>query len=160
VICAINWRHPDPAAPGSQATSIAGHDPLLLAFSDDIVAGDIHRHSFMVLSKSTNPEAATECWCELKAEQLVAVHFDTFCDLNSQQTTVAKATDPANGLRFIPASTWRPATEYRVVLKGDLVRDIKTGRAVDANHLPPWLNNRKTGDGKQGGTFESWFITK
>jgi phosphoribosylaminoimidazole-succinocarboxamide synthase len=160
VICAINWRHPDPAASGSQATSIGNHDPLLLAFSDDVVAGDIHEHSFMVLTKNPAPASATNCWCEMAAEQFVPVHFEKFCDLNSQQTPVTKATDPANGLRFIPARAWSPATAYRVILKGDLIRDMKTKRAIDANHLPPWLNARKTGDGKQGGTFESWFVTK
>jgi hypothetical protein len=160
VICAINWRHPDPAASGSQATSISGHDPLLLAFSDDVVAGDIHEHSFLVLTKSTSPENATNCWCQMTAEQFVPVHFDKFCDLTSPQTTVMKATDPANGLRFIPARGWSPTTAYRVIVKGDLIRDMKTRRAIDANHLPPWLNARKSGDGKQGGTFESWFVTK
>ena len=41
-------------------------------------------------------------------------------------------------------------------MKGDFIRDEK-GLAVDADHLPPWLPNHGTGDGVEGGTFESWF---
>jgi hypothetical protein len=44
-----------------------------------------------------------------------------------------------------------------VIVKGDFIRD-KDGRALDADHLPKWLPNRKTGDGVEGGTFESWII--
>ena len=32
---------------------------------------------------------------------------------------------------------------------------------VDANHLPPWFGGApdyRTGDGVEGGTFESWFM--
>jgi hypothetical protein len=44
----------------------------------------------------------------------------------------------------------------RVLLHGDHIRDEK-GRAVDGNHLPPWLPSRPTGDRIEGGLFESWF---
>ena len=62
VICGINWRHPDPAAPGApQPTSINGRAQLLLAFTDNVVAGDIHPHSFMVL-KCTGNDDLVDCW--------------------------------------------------------------------------------------------------
>ena len=40
---------------------------------------------------------------------------------------------------------------------GDLVRDRRTRRGIDANHLPPWLPARRTGDCIEGGMFHSWF---
>ena len=46
---------------------------------------------------------------------------------------------------------------YRVMLKSDFIRD-KKGKAVDGDHLPEWLPNRRTGDGVEGGTFESFFV--
>jgi hypothetical protein len=64
-----------------------------------------------------------------------------------------------NGAQFLPQPTaisHAPAGLYRVFLKGDLVRDQRD-LAVDANHLPTWLPNRITGDGVEGGVFESWF---
>jgi hypothetical protein len=50
-----------------------------------------------------------------------------------------------------------PKGRYRVVVIGDYIRG-DGGKAVDANHLPGWLNARPTGDGVEGGTFESWFL--
>jgi hypothetical protein len=67
-----------------------------------------------------------------------------------------------NGARFIPANVAPGVAQptYRVVFKGDFVRD-QDGRGVDAQHLPRWLMNlptdRPTGEGTEGGTFESWF---
>ena len=34
---------------------------------------------------------------------------------------------------------------------------LLTGGDLQADHLPEWLPKRKTGDGVEGGTFESWF---
>ena len=49
-------------------------------------------------------------------------------------------------------------TKLRVLARGDFIRDATSKqRAIDADHLPPWLNTRPTGDGIEGGTFESWF---
>lgn len=45
-------------------------------------------------------------------------------------------------------------------LIGDLIVDAQSKRAVDANHLPPYLPARKSGDCIEGGTFESWFQAK
>jgi hypothetical protein len=161
LICQINWKHPDTSAPGPPPPSVSGADPLLLAFSGDVVAGDIHEHSFMVLVNTSNQESPVKCWCEVKPRELAPVRFQTSCNVASPLTTVTNPGDPANGLQFRPRREWARDTDYRVVLKGDLVREFKDPRrAIDANHLPPWLNARKTGDGKQGGTFESWFRTK
>ena len=49
----------------------------------------------------------------------------------------------------------------RIRVKGDFIRGrhAVTGKlhSVDADHLAPWLHGRRSGDGVEGGTFESWF---
>jgi len=48
--------------------------------------------------------------------------------------------------------------KIRVLVRGDFVREAtEKQRAIDADHLPPWVPARLTGDGIEGGTFESWF---
>jgi hypothetical protein len=64
-----------------------------------------------------------------------------------------------NGAQFRPGLNFVGNQEYRVLLKGDFIRDAKNKQGIDADHLPPWLPNRPTGDGTEGGTFESWFVT-
>ncbi|MCZ7640211.1 MAG: hypothetical protein M5U12_31655 [Verrucomicrobia bacterium] len=57
----------------------------------------------------------------------------------------------------------RPGFTHRVLLKCDFLADARPagerGRAPDGNHLPPWFGspNYRTGDGVEGGAFESWF---
>lgn len=58
-------------------------------------------------------------------------------------------------LRFTPHGM--PKGRYRVVVVGDFIRG-DGGKAVDADHLPGWLPSRPTGDGVEGGIFESWFV--
>jgi hypothetical protein len=54
-----------------------------------------------------------------------------------------------------------PAQKIRVIAKGDFIRDDSSKqRAIDGDHLPPWLPNCPTGDGIEGGTFESWIAIK
>src|SRR5439155_576088 len=64
-----------------------------------------------------------------------------------------------NGAQFRPGLDFVENQEYRVLLKGNFIRDAKNEKGIDADHLPPWLPNRPTGDGTEGGTFESWFVT-
>jgi hypothetical protein len=62
-----------------------------------------------------------------------------------------------NGALFaIDPRQLRMQPRFRVVLKGDFIRDV-ADKAVDADHLPLWLPKRASGDGVEGGTFESWF---
>jgi len=56
----------------------------------------------------------------------------------------------------VPAIVDRRGARIRVLLHGDQVRDDK-GRGLDGNHLPPWVPDRRSGDGVEGGLFESWF---
>ena len=64
---------------------------------------------------------------------------------------------------FLPRETRIPdvivefaVTSYRVVFRADLVLD-EDGRAVDGNHLGGRVPDERSGNGQQGGTFESWF---
>jgi hypothetical protein len=57
-----------------------------------------------------------------------------------------------------------PAGDYRVIVRGDFIlaanpqADGTVNAALDANHIGRGLPLRcPTGDGIQGGTFESWF---
>ena len=91
--------------------------------------------------------------------------FATLGDVNSAFTplpalTTAGQPNPANGvaLQLNPRVVESPNKTIRICAKGDFIRDTTPKEhALDGNHLPPWLPNRKTGDGIEGGTFESWF---
>ena len=160
-ICRINWVHPDPLAGPPAPTTLLTKirkEGLRLAFTEPVFNGDIHDQSFMVLTRHLDPETDRVCWCEVPHE-LRGVNYKGHCKTDDiDQTNVpVNPGDPANGLLF--EASWAPNTLYRVVLKGDLVRSEKDGRAVDGNHLPKWLNARPSGDGIEGGTFESWFVT-
>ncbi len=158
-ICKINWIHVDPLAPQETSLSAINNEGLRLALTDSVFNGDIHKQSFMVLAMHVDDASGLQCWCEVPG-QLTGAQTPANCDVTTPPTTPTKPSDPANGLVFKPATPFRGKTTYRVVLKGDLIRSVATKKAVDANHLPGWLNNKITGDGKEGGTFESWFMTK
>jgi hypothetical protein len=73
-------------------------------------------------------------------------------EVNGVRITV----DPAltGELAALASAAQRPV---RVLVKGDFIRDASTNHyAIDADHLPGWLPTRPTGDGIEGGTFESW----
>ncbi|MDQ2938083.1 MAG: hypothetical protein M3R67_11325 [Acidobacteriota bacterium] len=142
-ICAINWTHGGTLTDGS----------LLIAFDAPVQAQDLHRQSVIVLGSRTDGRTRLRCWCEVTG--LIEVgSFDPACD--TANFTPQEAME-VNGMRFTPDNF--PEGEYRVVVKGDLIRDAK-GKALDADHLPDWLPNRPTGNGIAGGTFESWFTFK
>jgi hypothetical protein len=46
---------------------------------------------------------------------------------------------------------------YRVLLRADMIRDEKGDFAVDGNHIFGAVPQRRSGNGVQGGSFESWF---
>src|SRR6266480_109031 len=73
----------------------------------------------------------------------------------------------ANGVIFALANTKdqeilslaaRTKKPLQVLVKGDFIRDATAKqRGLDGDHLPPWVPARRSGDGIEGGTFESWF---
>jgi hypothetical protein len=72
-----------------------------------------------------------------------------------------------NGALFVPLRAFEGG-DYIVYLRGDFVEDVRldgnqkfiTGKGVDADNLPDWVPNRRSGDQIEGGTFESWFTVK
>jgi hypothetical protein len=158
-ICGINWKHND-----SMTTGEIEQNGLRLAFDHEVQSLDIHSDSFAVLG-SSQAIPGRDCWCELRGE-LQAARFKLTAGPNGtcviagieQLFPAGVAPDtPVNGLVF--KGRFEAGQKYRVVLNGDFIRDQK-GKAVDADHLPGWLPNRKTGDQIEGGMFESWFTTK
>ncbi|HLJ46303.1 MAG TPA: hypothetical protein VKU01_09865 [Bryobacteraceae bacterium] len=154
-ICGINWKHN-----GTISAASIRDTGLLIGFDGPIQSVDIGTQTFIVLAKNQGSGAnALTCWCEVAAKAVHAVN------LNRKMTgtgTCDIAIDPnppgatAIGAQFLPASGVLQAGDYRVILKGDFVRDVKL-ISVDADHLAPWLPNAPTGDLIAGGTFESWF---
>lgn len=154
-----------------QADARAG---VVILFDRPVHAVDLHLHSVRILRAKLEAAAAeigssddvagrlneaptrtvpTICWCQLVG-QYHRGHVEADGDATS--TFVADpGAELVTAVQFVPAGGFALG-DYRVAVIGDLVRDEK-GRAVDANHLPPWLPKRPTGDGVPGGAFESWF---
>ena len=161
-ICGISWQHG-----GQIRRSDFKERGLLIAFDNNVAKKDLHRQSCMILIKHSEPIAnsgnSLTCWCEFPLKDVEPIKFDIDCDISSPKP--AGAEEFVNGVRLFPVEGAIPdqAGEYRVVLKGNFIREQgpgdppKPGRALDADHLPPWLPDRRSGDGVEGGTFESWF---
>lgn len=152
-ICHINWNHAD--------TQMRVMEYLTVAFDGPIEKIDITPNSFIVQRAEFDDRTQLTCWCEMFGE-LSVEQLKTPCDVNGG--FVNGAPKP-NFVRFVPRDRDRLRRgKYRVVIKGDLIRAMGSKVAVDINHLPPWVaspknlvDNRVTGDGIEGGTFESWF---
>jgi len=165
-ICAINWVHPTPPLidANGNPTSITpiaelNNNGVLIAFDRPVLNGDIHRHSFMVLVKHlVDVESGTECWCELPIKRVGGVKFERDCEISGFDE-IEDPNAAVNGAQFRPGPRFVEKQEYRVLLKGDFIRDAENKKGIDVDHLPPWLPKRPTGDGTEGGTFESWFVT-
>ena len=84
--------------------------------------------------------------------EYAAYGLERRCDAGS-----GRARPEIDALEFRPSPQLLPGRTYRVRFNGDLVRDRRTGRGIDANHLPPWLPARTSGDCIEGGMFHSWF---
>jgi DNA-binding beta-propeller fold protein YncE len=155
-ICAINWPHTGNVK-GSQASEI-DKNGLLIAFDRPVLAQDINPHSLVVLVSHVDDATGSTCWCELQGT--VSAGKVPLCSTeNFQPVPVRGKASEVNGAQFRPKRPFQTA-EYRVLLKGDFIRDQKTQTGVDADHVPPWFSSAApyfTGDGVQGGTFESWF---
>ncbi|MBP6468937.1 MAG: helix-hairpin-helix domain-containing protein, partial [Chloroflexi bacterium] len=153
-ICNINWKHGQATDPG-----LLKEMGLLIAFDNEVWNEDIHRHSVRLLVERFDQEAMTVCWCEVWPEVLQGVRFKDFCDPFSsfEEFPPGDPGIPVNGVRFFPARGFDMGVTFRVIVQGDFIRDVKE-RAVDGDHLPPYVPNRRSGDGLEGGTFESWFV--
>jgi hypothetical protein len=153
-ICDISWNHFGRSKESTPFERLL--NGLLVRFDHLVISQDIHEHSFMVLEGQDHEDGAV-CWCEMTPKVVVGVNF-------SEELAECKILDEfqrsrqgkVNGAQFIPSKEFEKGKKYRVLIKGDFIRD-EAEKGVDANHLPPWLPDRLTGDGVEGGTFESWF---
>ena len=102
----------------------------------------------------SNDNSAVDCWCQLVGEYR-EVRLAEPCVIDNEDPG-----RPVTAMAFRPSPGFIEGREYRVRVLGDLIRDATGKRAVDANHLPPWLPDRPTGDCVEGGTFHSWFRVK
>jgi DNA-binding beta-propeller fold protein YncE len=168
-IVAINWQHNGKFKLGDIPTiSDIG---LIVAFDQEISPDTISEQTIELLRRSDQfGEQGVRCYCS-RADTVRPVRVVTHpgstlpqCgqeiirvdELAGQQ----QATGAKFGFRIQPG-------DYRVMIRGDLILGSKeiqlaNGRpgrpALDANHLGPGLPTRcPTGDGIEGGTFESWF---
>jgi hypothetical protein len=161
-ICAINWVHPTPPLDDNPniftPLDNLNRNGVLIAFDRPVLNRDIHRQSFMVLVKHHNDQSNDDCWCELPIKRVGGVKFEKDCEILSGFTEITDPNAAVNGAHFRPGLNFVATQEYRVILKGDFIRDAKNEKGIDADHLPPWLPTRPTGDGTEGGTFESWFV--
>jgi hypothetical protein len=125
-----------------------------IAFSGNVEAEDLTVNSIAVLFPV--PNGTLTSWQEATL-RIEAGNFATVGDVSSPFTA---ASGNVNGVHV--AVDTAPAVaaglkSARIVVRGDFVRDASSDRyAIDGDHLPPWLPTRPTGDGIEGGTFESW----
>ncbi|GGJ24233.1 hypothetical protein [Neoroseomonas lacus] len=151
-ICAINWEHRRVLLlPRLEAG-------LIIAFDRPVRLEDIDDLTFEVQVQVPDTQQRVICWCNWDSEVIQGLILEQRC-----RPEVGFATSPGP---LVDAVRWRPnglppaifqgQGWVRVLLHGDHIRD-ENGRALDGNHLPPWLPARPSGDGIQGGLFESWF---
>ena len=154
-ICAINWEHGGIFQVGAAPTG-----EVIVAFSGEIIDLPdpmVLRHSFIVetdhdelIDRERN--LTVKCWCQLVGEYRL-LRFKEPCVIGDEDQGQPTA------IAFRPSPQLIEGREYRVRVHGDLIQDINK-KAIDANHLPPWLPDRPTGDCIEGGTFFSWFTAK
>jgi DNA-binding beta-propeller fold protein YncE len=158
-ISGINWVHGRTIPPTPELSTVG----LLIAFDHPVAAAGIDDQSVIVLTTET--DRGLRCWCEVPG-RVIRGSFQLVGDVTSKFTPQPTETI-VNGIQFLPpAGTTFSSGTYRVVVKGNFIIDAATKKAVDADHLPPWFSNPPqpfhtgdytTGDGVEGGTFESWF---
>ncbi|SRR5579871_1054011 len=165
-IKSVNWTHNGQFQVTGTPTGAPPTVTLQVALSGGVQPTDVTRNSVIVLSEYLPTPNSPLIWYEL-ATTLASGCFTTVGDVTSGFTS--GATDPhglANGfqIQFLPLSAGG-TSPIRVQVKGDFMRDLNV-LALDGDHLPgdltpAWVPTKltaySTGDGIEGGTFESWF---
>jgi DNA-binding beta-propeller fold protein YncE len=155
-ICAISWEH-------DQVYKRNELKPLLVAFDNMVLNGDLHELSAQVLLGYNYDEGFPRvCWCSPRNIEIQGGNFDEKCKVQSPFKKIDNPNEKVNGLIIdLKDSKFPTPTILRVLIDGDFIRGIHQSsgelRGGDFDHLPPWLPKRRTGDGIEGGTFESWF---
>jgi hypothetical protein len=160
VIKTINWHHADKV----QVLQI--ERGLKIAFSGEVKPADISTDTIALLLPIQ--QAPLMVWGEAEGLDIQSGIFATVGDVNSPFTAGPDANGMVNGLslrakddRLMSYLKKIPGQKARICVRSDFIRDAKD-RAVDGDHLPLWVPTtpqpgRQSGDGIEGGTFESWF---
>jgi DNA-binding beta-propeller fold protein YncE len=160
-IAQISWIHNGTL---SQSQLERTNLRLLIAFNDNVQSVDLTTDlttlttdSVAVLFPTHERAILQTTWREADINVRPG-NFATTGVVTSAFTPVGSGS--ANGLEIrVPEIILKLVNmKIRVVVRGDFIRDTTLQqRAIDADHLPPWVPARLTGDGIEGGTFESWF---
>lgn len=174
-ICDISWRHG-----GTLLLDEAQERGLIIAFDTQVLGSDLHPNSIRVQARhpDTQFDGLFQCWCDLDlTEGIEPGRLAQRCRADSGFTRGLDTRGQATAVRVIPARLQQlvgiGAAQLRVLVNGDFIRGrhLRNGVlcALDADHLPKpdaaggppdWLqpgDDRVSGDGIEGGTFESWF---
>lgn len=169
-IRSVNWPH-NGTMTLNPSTEIV---ELLIAFTGSVQYGDISPNCVSVLAPfpaaGTVPGTGASVLATADRFVVRGGNFQTPGAVSSTFTAGPDAQGNANGmaLSFATSPNTNPTGQFRVLVKGDFIRDTN-GHAVDGDHLPgnqpsPWVPTSptaySTGDGIEGGTFESWFTVK
>lgn len=141
---------------------------LKIAFTSAVQSTDLTSNTISLLAPvpvATQPDAIF--WAEVPLT-ITPGNFATVGDITSAFTPVVVPA-VANGVAFFAnekdvklfTASARSHKPVHVLVKGDFIRDNSAKqRGLDGNHLPPWVPARPSGDGIEGGTFESWFTVE
>lgn len=164
-INSINWRHR--ATLGRTVAGRLREDGLLIGFTEAMDASTLDDMTITVSVQVDEAVAGVPAyhWAALRGE-LRPLTVVAQCGKPIEVLSEDPKPDEVNGVRFRPVEIF-PRGRYLVTVRGDHVLALKPGprmdgtegpRALDGNHLAPGLPDRcPTGDGIEGGAFESWF---
>lgn len=154
-ITRISWSHADDSI--NNLIQLYLCSGLRVLFDKEVDPSTVHDQSVRVLIPREDEGGHTVHWCQMKGT-IRAMHFSGNFPMGGNEVAGGEHAPSANGLWFFPIDLagLSSASRVRVLINGDFIRDAN-GCGVDADHLPPWLPQRPTGDGVEGGLFESWF---
>jgi hypothetical protein len=175
-ICAVSWKTNNGLITGN-LDQLA--KPLIVGFSGPVQleyltpptspvtpppTGLTLSQSIRILASFSPAQSGLLVWGEAPVT-VTPINLANPHDVTSTVTAPTGSTCNAVELAINPGFI-RPAIDagkgrllLRVEVHGDLIPDAQ-GLALDGNNIPPWIGSSatyKTGDGVQGGLFESWF---
>lgn len=180
-ICDISWKHG--GSIGVKRSTIT-RLTLIVTFDNPVNAADLHRNSIRLQARRPDPETGglLQCWCDLEMPQDAITPGDT--ETHCDSTSAFKVVGPTGDARAVRIQVGVDrlfaqqifSIDMRLLIQGDFIRGrhlkTKAWRALDADHLPKpdpsqppgalpvWMSPGAkilSGDGVEGGTFESWF---
>lgn len=182
-IVALSWTHRGSFADGTGnlIEELMGGVGLALAFDGEVIPegvlqmmdGRLLRGTpvFELLVRTQVRQMPSPCWCPVPG--LLCLPFDDFAtnergrivDLSARSPDNVRPDQPARGFQLVLPDQDSEAFQaldslvdpmLRVVFRADFALDVN-GLAVDGNHIGGAVPDRPSGNGREGGTFESWF---